>query len=73
MIVTAALGVTEREGGLMMAEAAMTARSFACFRASSRHVLNSCFFVAVKSLICACIMFRCRSTAESSVCCISGG
>ena len=46
-MVTAALGVTEREGGLMMAEAAMTARSFACFRASSRHVLNSCFFVVV--------------------------
>ena len=69
LIGTAALGVRDGDGALTV-DAATAASSFAWIRAISRHAMNSCFFVAVNSLICCCIAFRCCSTADSSASCI---
>jgi len=70
---TAGVGERGTDGRFLAGEVATLANSFACFRASSRHDLNSCFFVAVKSLISACIASRLWSTAASNVSCICGG
>ena len=46
---------------------------WACFLACSRQCLNSCFFSEVNSDIWLWVIALCFCTADSRVCCISGG